>query len=290
MQNIQKNIQLNKYSWFNLGGKAEYFFKPNTIKELKDLFLQKKFSNDNINFLGAGSNTLIRDGILKGLVIKLGPGFSFVKIIEENMLQVGAATLDKTLSIFALNNSIEGFEFLSCIPGSIGGAIIMNSGCYNEQISDRLLSIEAMNSEGKIIEIKKQDLKFTYRNCDLNKKYLILSAKFSTVKSDKSIIKKKMEYLVNKKKNDQPSQIKTCGSTFKNPPGKKAWEIIKLSGCDKIRVGNASISPKHSNFFINNNGTRSSEVEELIKTVQKKVFEKTGIRLELEIKILGNSE
>ena len=276
---------LSKYSWFNLGGPAEILFKPDSIEQIK-LFIEEN-KNKDINIIGAGSNTLIRDGGVKGITLKLSSKFSSIKLIDENIFDVGAATLDKKISDFAKNNSVSGFEFLSCIPGSIGGGVRMNSGCYGEEISKILLSIEVMDQKGNIKLIKKEKINFFYRGCDLPEDLIILSVKLKGALSNKVEIEKKQEKLMNKKKNDQPTQVKTCGSTFKNFKKQKAWELIKNSGCDKMQVGQAKISEKHCNFFINNGKTNSKEIEELISKVKNQVFDKTGINLELEIKIIG---
>ena len=276
---------LSKYSWFNLGGPAEILFKPDSIEQIK-LFIEEN-KNKDINIIGAGSNTLIRDGGVKGITLKLSSKFSSIKLIDENIFDVGAATLDKKISDFAKNNSVSGFEFLSCIPGSIGGGVRMNSGCYGEEISKILLSIEVMDQKGNIKLIKKEKINFFYRGCDLPEDLIILSVKLKGTLSNKVEIEKKQEKLMNKKKNDQPTQVKTCGSTFKNFKKQKAWELIKNSGCDKMQVGQAKISEKHCNFFINNGKTNSKEIEELISKVKNQVFDKTGINLELEIKIIG---
>ena len=276
---------LSKYSWFNLGGPAEILFKPDNIEQIK-LFIEEN-KNKDINIIGAGSNTLIRDGGVKGITLKLSSKFSSIKLIDENIFDVGAATLDKKISDFAKNNSVSGFEFLSCIPGSIGGGVRMNSGCYGEEISKILLSIEVMDKKGNIKLIKKEKINFFYRGCDLPEDLIILSVKLKGTLSNKVEIEKKQEKLINKKKNDQPTQVKTCGSTFKNFKKQKAWELIKNSGCDKMQVGQAKISEKHCNFFINNGKTNSKEIEELISKVKNQVFDKTGINLELEIKIIG---
>ena len=276
---------LSKYSWFNLGGLAEILFKPDSIEQIK-LFIEEN-KNKDINIIGAGSNTLIRDGGVKGITLKLSSKFSSIKLIDENIFDVGAATLDKKISDFAKNNSVSGFEFLSCIPGSIGGGVRMNSGCYGEEISKILLSIEVMDKKGNIKLIKKEKINFFYRGCDLPEDLIILSVKLKGTLSNKVEIEKKQEKLINKKKNDQPTQVKTCGSTFKNFKKQKAWELIKNSGCDKMQVGQAKISEKHCNFFINNGKTNSKEIEELISKVKNQVFDKTGINLELEIKIIG---
>ena len=281
------NENLSKYSWFNLGGPAEILFKPDNIDQIK-LFINAH-RDYKINILGAGSNTLIRDGGIKGVTLKLSSKFSNIDLLNDNRIKVGASTLDKKLADFALNNSISGFEFLSCIPGSIGGGIKMNSGCYGEEISTILSSIEVMDLKGNIKEIKKEKINFYYRGCDLPNDLLILSANFKGNLSNKSDIEKKQIDLINRKKKSQPTQVKTCGSTFKNLKNKKAWELIKNSGCDKIKVGQAQISEKHCNFFINNGKTNSNEIEELINKVKKEVFDSTGVNLELEIKIIGSN-
>ncbi len=238
--------------------------------------------------MGAGSNTLFRDSGFNGIIIKLGKAFNYIKSLKDNKIEVGAATLDKKVSEFAMENSISGLEFLSCIPGSVGGAISMNSGCYNNDISKIFFSLKAMNSKGKIRIFNKNDIKFKYRGSDFKKDLVILSVIFKGQSGDKNEIENNRINLINKKKVSQPSKIKTCGSTFKNPQNKKAWELIKLSNCQNLVVGGASISTKHSNFFLNNGNATALDIENLVERVQKEVLVKTGINLELEIKIVGN--
>ena len=276
---------LSKHSWFNLGGPAEIFFKPANYNELASL-LKIYQDNKKINIIGAGSNTLIRDGGIEGITIKLSTEFSFIKLLNDNIIEVGAATLDRKLSDFATKNSLSGFEFLSCIPGSIGGGIKMNSGCYGEEISKILVSLKAIDRKGKIKEIKRDEIKFSYRSCDLSDELIILSAKFKGDLKDKSNIEKKQLELIKRKKETQPSQVKTCGSTFKNPKDRKAWKLIKESGCEKISVGKAKLSEKHCNFFVNKGNATFDDMTKLIEFVSKKVLEKTGISLEKEIKLL----
>ena len=285
---IYKNEKLSKYNWFNLGGPAKIFFKPNSEIDLKK-FLEKYASKEkNIYILGAGSNTLFRDSGCNGIIIKLGKAFNYIKSLKDNKIEGGAATLDKKVSEFAMENSISGLEFLSCIPGSVGGAISMNSGCYNNDISKIFFSLKAMNSKGKIRIFNKNDIKFKYRGSDFKKDLVILSVIFKGQSGDKNKIENNRINLINKKKVSQPSKIKTCGSTFKNPQNKKAWELIKLSNCQNLVVGGASISTKHSNFFLNNGNATALDIENLVERVQKEVLVKTGINLELEIKIVGN--
>ena len=286
--NIFNNKKLSSYSWFNLGGPAEYLFKPKNKKQLIDFFKENKKNKLKITILGAGSNTLIRDNGIKGAVIKLGSTFSDIKLIGKNRIEAGAATLDRKVANFAKENEIGGLEFLSCIPGSIGGAIIMNSGCYGHEISNNLVSINAIDiKKCEEIEIKRQDVKFFYRGTDLPKDLIITSVKLEGKTSSRSLIEKKQNEMIKKKKLSQPSQIKTCGSTFKNLRDKKAWELIKQTGSNKFKEGDAIISEKHNNFFVNNGNAKSADIEKLIERVQKSVNEKTGVNLELEIKIVG---
>tara|TARA_B100000575_G_scaffold194217_1_gene156891 strand:+ start:555 stop:1460 length:906 start_codon:yes stop_codon:yes gene_type:complete len=288
-KNFTKNVKLSNYSWFNLGGDAEFFFKPDDKNQLLDFFKESKKHNVKTTLIGAGSNTLFRDNGVKGVVIKLGSNFSYTKLCENNIIEVGAATLDRKLANFAKDNNLTNFEFLSCIPGSIGGAITMNSGCYDYDISKILVSINVIDKENLIEkEIKKENIKFFYRGTDLNKNLIILSAKFQGIFCDKEKIEKKQSDFIKRKKISQPNQIKTCGSTFKNSiNGKKAWMLIKESGCEKFKEGDATISQQHCNFFVNNGKANSSDIENLIKKVKKTVLEKTGVDLELEIKIIG---
>ena len=288
-KNISSNINLSNYSWFNLGGPAEYFFKPENRDQLLEFLEYNKQTNLNLTILGAGSNTLIRDKGIKGVVIKLGSNFSKIKLVNKDLIEVGAGTLDRKIADFAKLNGIGGLEFLSCIPGSIGGSVKMNSGCYENDISKVLVSIKVIDpKECKEKEISRENIKFFYRGTNLPDEFIITSIKLKGKTMPVEIIEKYQKELIQKKKLTQPSQIKTCGSTFKNLDSKKkAWQIIKEAQCDKLKEGDASISEKHCNFFVNNGNAKSADIEKLIKKVKEKVNEKTGINLELEIKIIG---
>ena len=285
--NIYRNEILSKYSWFNLGGPSEIFFRPNSVAQLSSFLQEIKKTKNKTTIIGAGSNTLIRDSGVKGVTIKLGSKFSFLNLINNDTIHAGAATLDKKISNFAKDNSLSNFEFLSCIPGSLGGGIVMNSGCYENEISKILVSVEVVDENGKIFEIEKDKINFFYRGCDLPDNFIILSAKLKGLKLDKSKIEKKQSEFIKKKEQSQPSQIKTCGSTFKNTKNYKAWELIKKSNCEKMFVGKAKISQKHCNFFVNEGNAKATEIEQLIHKTKEQVFKKTGIKLELEIKIIG---
>ena len=287
--NIKNNVNLSNYNWFNLGGPAEYLFKPENKEQLIEFLRENKIFKLNTTVLGAGSNTLIRDNGIKGVVIKLGSSFSKIKLINSDTLEVGAAALDRKVSNYAKDNGLSEFEFLSCIPGSIGGAVIMNSGCYGDDISKILISINVIDiKDCKEKVIKREDIKFFYRGTNLPLEYIIVSAKLKGKIKSKSAIEEKQNNFIKKKKLSQPSQIKTCGSTFKNLSNqKKAWQVIKQTGCDKFREGDAVISEKHCNFFVNNGKAKSADIEKLINKVKKKVNDKAGVNLELEIKIIG---
>ena len=285
---ILNNENLSKYNWFNLGGPAKIFFKPKSISELKKFLEKNKSLNKKIHILGAGSNTLFRDGGYEGVIIKLGKEFSYTKMLKNGNIEVGAATLDKKVADFAMENSLKGFEFLSCIPGTIGGAIVMNSGCYGNNISANIVSIDVLNFKGELKTLEKSNIKFFYRGSDLDENLIILNAKLKGNMGIKDEIKKKQTEFINQKRRSQPTRVKTCGSTFKNPSNKKAWELIKISGCSDLSVGGAKLSEEHCNFFLNDGNAKSSDIEMLIEEVRNKVFTKTGVKLELEIKIVGN--
>ena len=287
--NISINTKLSNYSWFNLGGPAEYFFRPESREQLLEFFKLNLETKRKITILGAGSNTLIRDKGINGVVIKLSSSFSKIELIDKDSIQAGASAMDRKISNFAKDNGIGDLEFLSCIPGSIGGGVIMNSGCYGDDISKILTSINVIDMKKcEEREISKQDIKFFYRGTNLPEKYLITSVKLKGKIKPKDQIEKKQKHFIDKKKLSQPNQIKTCGSTFKNIEGKKkAWQLIKEAGCNKFKVGDASISEKHSNFFVNNGKAKSSDIEKLIQKVKQQVNNRSGVNLELEIKIVG---
>ena len=279
---------LKKKNWFNIGGKTKIFYKAENLRELID-FLKRLKNEEKIFILGAGSNTLISDDLFDGVVIKLSKNFNNISLLGEDTIIAGSAVLDKSLSDFAMNNCLSGFEFLSCIPGTIGGGIRMNAGCFGKEFKDILLSIQAIDKLGNVITIKSKDIKFEYRQSDLPEDLIFLSASFKGTKGNIENIKKEMVKLKNEKERNQPTKIKTSGSTFKNPTSqtdKKVWELIKESVPLDKNFGDACISEKHCNFFVNKADATFNDMEKLINFVSKNVLEKTGIKLEKEIKIL----
>ena len=286
--NLKLDYDLKKKNWFNIGGKTKAFYKADSLKELIK-FLKKIQNTEKIFVLGAGSNTLITDKQFNGVVIKLTNNFNNISLLNEEIIIAGSAVTDKSLSEFAMENSLGGFEFLSCIPGTIGGGIKMNAGCFKREFKDILISIQALNKSGQVITIPTKDMNFKYRDSGLSDDLIFLSASFKGFKKDKDIIKNEIELLKKKKEKAQPTKIKTSGSTFKNPVGqsdKKVWQLIKESVSLKKSFGDACISEKHCNFFVNKGNAKFEDMKNLINFVSDSVFKKTGIKIETEIKIL----
>ena len=286
--NLNLDYDLKKKNWFNIGGKAKAFYKADSLKELIR-FLKKIQNNEKIFVLGAGSNTLITDKQFNGVVIKLTNNFNNISLLNDEIIIAGSAVTDKSLSTFAMENSLGGFEFLSCIPGTIGGGIKMNAGCFEREFKDILISIQAINKSGQVITIPSKDINFKYRDSGLSDELIFLSASFKGFKKDKNLIKKEINLLKEKKEQTQPTKIKTSGSTFKNPLGqsdKKVWQLIKESVPLEKSFGDACISKKHCNFFINKGNAKFEDMKKLIDFVSECVLKKTGIKLETEIKIL----
>ncbi len=286
--NLKLDYDLKKKNWFNIGGKTKAFYKACDLKELIK-FLKKIQDKEKIFILGAGSNTLISDNKFDGVVIKLTQNFNNISLHSEEIIVAGSAAKDKSLSEFAMENSLGGFEFLSCIPGTIGGGIKMNAGCFQREFKDILISIQAVNKSGQVITIPAKDINFKYRDSGLSEDLIFLSASFKGFKKDKNIIKNEIRILKEKKEQAQPTKIKTSGSTFKNPidqSDKKVWQLIKESVPLEKSFGDASISQKHCNFFVNKGNAKFEDMKKLINFVSETVFKKTGIKLEKEIKIL----
>ena len=215
--------------------------------------------------------------------------FNNISKLSEEVIIAGSAVSDKSLSEFAMENSIGGFEFLSCIPGSVGGGIKMNAGCFEREFKDILVSIQAINKSGQVLTIPAKNIDFRYRDSGLSDDLIFLSASFKGFKKNKEKIKHEINLLREKKEKSQPTKIKTSGSTFKNPidqSNKKVWQLIKESVPPEKSFGEASISEKHCNFFVNKGNAKFEDMKKLIEFVSESVLRKTGVKLEKEIKIL----
>ncbi len=286
--NVKFNYDLKKKNWFNIGGKSKVYFKADNLKELIN-FLKKLNNKEKIFILGAGSNTLITDKIFDGVVIKLSKNFNNITLLRDEIIIAGSAVSDKSLSDFAMKNNLSGFEFLSCIPGTIGGGIRMNAGCFENEFKDILLSVQAIDKIGNVKTLYSKNINFEYRKSNIPDDLIFLSASFKGIKSNKEKISDKIISYKTEKEKNQPTKIKTSGSTFKNPifqTDKKVWELIKESVPLDKSFGDACISKKHCNFFVNKGNAKFEDMKNLIDYVAKNVLEKTGVRLEKEIKIL----
>jgi UDP-N-acetylmuramate dehydrogenase len=287
-ENIKFDYNLKKKNWFNIGGKTKIYYKA---KNLKDLIRFLKIIKNEQKFfiLGGGSNTLISDKTFDGVVIKLSNDFTNISLLSEDIIIAGSAVSDKLLSEFAMENSLGGFEFLSCIPGTVGGGIKMNAGCFDREFKDILISVQAINKSGQVITIPAKEINFKYRDSGLSNDLIFLSASLKGFKKESNTIRSEMIKLKEKKENAQPTKIKTSGSTFKNPLGqsdKKVWQLIKESVPLEKSFGDACISEKHCNFFVNKGNAKFDDMKKLIEFVSDSVLKKTGVKLQTEIKIL----
>jgi len=285
--NLKLDYDLKKKNWFNIGGKTKIYYKADNLKEL--IKFLKKINQEKIFILGGGSNTLITDQKYNGVVIKLSNNFNNISLLSDDIIIAGSAVSDKLLSEFAKDNSLGGFEFLSCIPGTVGGGIKMNAGCFGREFKDILISIQAITKSGQVITIPVKEVNFKYRDSKLSDDLIFLSASFKGIKKNSNLIEKEMSELKKKKEEAQPTRIKTSGSTFKNPldqTEKKVWQLIKESVSLEKSFGDACISKKHCNFFVNKGDAKFDDMKKLIEFVSESVLKKTGVKLETEIKIL----
>lgn len=284
----RENFQLANVTWFGVGGKADILFKPEDVEDLAK-FLREKPADLDYMVLGVGSNLLVRDGGIRGTVIRLGREFTKITHEGEELI-VGAGALDVNVSKYCLEHSLAGLEFLSGIPGVIGAAIAMNAGAYGDETANHLIKVEALDQNGNLVILSKEDCGFKYRGNSLNTKLIFTKAYFKVTTGDKKIIQEKIANIQHQRESSQPIRSKTGGSTFKNPSDAKAWALIDQAGCRGMQVGDAVMSSKHCNFLINLGTATAKDIEELGEKVRKKVFENSGIMLEWEIKIVGSND
>ena len=282
------NYNFGKRTWFGSGGNSSVFIKVNTLDKLIFLF---KFLPKTIPvfLLGAGSNVIIRDGGFKGIVLKLGKEFSKIEIKKSNSsIVVGSAVRDSELAKFCQNNNIGGLEFLKGIPGTIGGNVKMNAGCYGNEISDYFISCRVIDRNSKIKKLTKKDLKFGYRKSSIHKNLTIIDAEFKYNYKKNSFIKKNLDKISILRKNTQPFAIRTGGSTFRNPSKtKSAWKLIDSIGYRGKSLGGAKVSQKHSNFLVNDKHASSLDIELLGEEIKENIKKKCKINLEWEIERIG---
>ena len=281
----KENVQLAPYTWLHIGGSASVLFFPHDEKELSE-FLQWYGTKIPYFLLGAGSNLLIRDQGIEGIVLKLGSGFEHV-LIKDNDIEVGTAMLNSVFVRHCQHAEISGFEFLATIPGTLGGALRMNAGCYGEEMQDRLLYAWVMDPYGKKHQLSKKELGYGYRTCALPNHWVFLSAGLKGTKSTSLAIANTLKHYRMKRRQTQPIGVFTAGSTFTNPCGHTAWKLIEALGYRGYEKNGAKVSEKHCNFLINTGNAHAAAIEALGEEIRENVFNRFGILLEWEIQRIG---
>ena len=272
-------------TWFRVGGPAEVMFRPADRDDLI-AFLSKKPADVPITVLGVASNSLVRDGGIPGVVLRLGRGFAEITAKGEEIL-CGAGALDFNVATAARIAGIGGLEFLCGVPGTIGGALRMNAGAYGREIKDVLVDAEAIEPGGRLHRLKPADFGFRYRGTDIPAEWFFLGARLRGRADDPDVIARRMTEIQTARAESQPIRTRTGGSTFKNPPGQKAWQLIDRAGCRGLKRGGAMVSEKHCNFLINTGNATAADIEALGEDVRRRVREACGIELEWEIRRLG---
>ena len=294
---LTDNQMLSDLTWLRVGGPAEYFFQPSDLEDLM-YFLSNVPDDISLFPIGVGSNLLVRDGGIKGVVIRLGKGFNSVEV-SNGLVVAGAAALDSFVARRAADNGYD-LTFLRTIPGSIGGALKMNAGCYGKYISDYFVSAKAVNRSGEVVKLEKPDVLFSYRNTDLSADLVVVSVTFAPPSGEVAALYEKMRVQKEKRDSEQPTKEITAGSTFRNPCGFsssghinedhefKAWKVIEDAGLRGFQMGAAKMHEKHPNFLTNTGGATASELEEFGELVSKRVFKNSGIDLKWEIIRVGD--
>ncbi len=282
---IKYDQKLAKFSWFGVGGSAEILLMVEDEISLSN-FLKDKPIELEMFTIGAGSNILIRDKGVKGVVL-LTRKLNKININKNGIITAQAGAMDAEVARFARDHKRTGLEFLLGIPGTIGGGIRMNSGAFGSEFKDILIDVKAINHSGEFKTFSNQELGMKYRNIEISKEWIFCSARLNTNKGEKKIIENKMKKIISLRKKAQPTGVKTGGSTFKNPDGYKAWQLIDKAGCRGIKIGDAMISEKHCNFIINSKHSTAQEIEDLGEYVKEKVLRSSGIDLSWEIKRVG---
>ncbi|MCP9307475.1 UDP-N-acetylmuramate dehydrogenase [Zymomonas mobilis] len=284
---IEANAPLAPLTWFRVGGNAEWLVSPYDTEDLSD-FLKKIDPSMPVRVLGIGSNVIIRDGGVSGVIIRLPRRFSWVKREEGNRFRCGGSTLGMMISKVAAAESLTNLEFMRGIPGSIGGMIRMNAGAYGGDISKILIQVTLVRRNGDIEIWPVEKLNFAYRYSELPEDAIVTEALFQGQPGDKDKIEAQMNKIIAEREASQPVRSRTGGSTFKNPEGYKAWELIDEAGCRGLKIGDAEVSTKHANFLLNLGDATAADIENLGEEVRARVKAKFGITLEWEIKRIGH--
>jgi UDP-N-acetylmuramate dehydrogenase len=284
------NAPLGRVTWFRAGGAAEVMFRPADVDDLAQ-FLDRRPADIPLTVVGVGSNLLVRDGGVPGVVIRLGRGFADIRC-EGSRVEAGAAALDSSVALAAAEAGIAGLEFLSGIPGSIGGALRMNAGCFGREIKDVTVAAIALDGKGNRHDLDRSGLGFAYRRASVPEDWIFIAATLAGAAGDRGVIAARMADIRERREASQPIRVATGGSTFKNPDGKnpegaKAWELIERAGCCGLRRGAAMVSEKHCNFLVNTGDASADDLERLGEDVRRRVKAATGVELEWEIRRVG---
>jgi UDP-N-acetylmuramate dehydrogenase len=273
-------------TWFRVGGPAEALFMPEDEDDLAGL-LANLPQEIQVIVVGLGSNLIVRDGGVHGVVVRLGRGFNAVTVEADHRIRAGAAVPDVKVARAAQEAGIAGLSFMRGIPGGIGGALRMNGGAYGRETKDALIEARAVDRQGRVHVLSNADMHYAYRHCGAPDDLIFTQALFQGSAGDTAAIAAEMNAITEAREATQPIKSRTGGSTFKNPPGQKAWQLIDAAGCRGLVVGDAQVSELHCNFLINRGNATATDIETLGETVRKRVKETSGVTLEWEIKRIG---
>jgi len=282
---LTENVSLANVTWFRVGGPAEVLFKPADEEDLAQ-FLSHRPGDVPITVLGVGSNLLVRDGGVPGVVIRLGRAFAGIEP-RGTKIEAGAGALDLNVALAARDASLAGLEFLSGIPGTIGGALRMNAGAYHSDIARVFDNAMALDNHGTKHRLGASDMGFTYRHCAIPEDWIFTKVTLKGVIDDPQAIQARIQAIQSAREESQPTRARTGGSTFVNPPGKRAWELIDAAGCRGLRLGGAMVSEKHCNFLINTGSASAADIEALGEEVRRRVKASSGVNLTWEIRVIG---
>lgn len=280
------NEPLSRHTWFAVGGPAEVMFVPSDEADLS-AFLQRCPAEVPLFVIGGGSNLLVRDGGIDGVVIKLeAPAFRKIEL-RGNILTCGAGLRNVELQRFMVEKGIGGLEFLSTIPGTIGGSVRTNAGCYGQEVQDVLKAARIVNRKGEPRKVRADELHLSYRNSDFPEDWIVTALDFEVRTEEPQQVLECLNTQKKQREASQPHNVKTAGSTFKNPEGQKAWMLIKQAGCADLAIGGAKVSERHANFLVNAGGAWARDIENLGEEIVRRVYENSGIKLEWEVKRVG---
>ncbi|VAV87947.1 UDP-N-acetylenolpyruvoylglucosamine reductase [hydrothermal vent metagenome] len=285
---IETHAPLDKLTWFRVGGPADILFTPEDADDLAH-FLQNIPADMPVMALGVGSNLLVRDGGIRGAVIRFGKKFAQISVDKDEII-AGAGAPDIAVAGAARDAELSGLEFLRGIPGTIGGAVRMNAGAYGAEMADILISAQVMNRYGQCHEVTKKDLHFSYRHSELGQDMICLSVRLKGTFGNRDEIARRMQDIADAREDSQPLRTPTGGSTFKNPDGVKAWSLIDGAGCRGLQIGGARVSEKHCNFLINAGNATAQDIEDLGEEIRRRVMNNSGVDLTWEIRIVGEKE